>query len=60
MWAAYFFFNAIAGFVYEFTNMSYYGDLQLALYVIIDIIGLGAAAVLAMLGLKLLNPNEKL
>ncbi len=60
LWAAYFFFNAISGFVYEFSNMSYYGGVQLALYVITDIIGLGAAAVLAMLGLKLLNPNETL
>jgi hypothetical protein len=58
LWGAYFFFNAISGLTYELGHTAYYGGAELALDVLVDIIGLGIGAVLAMLGFKVLGTNK--
>jgi hypothetical protein len=58
LWGAYFFFNAISGLTYELGHTQFYGAAELALDVLVDLIGLGIGAVLAMLGFKVLGGNK--
>jgi hypothetical protein len=58
LWGAYFFFNAISGLTYELSHTQYYGGAELALDILVDLIGLGIAAVLALLGFKFLGMKK--
>ena len=57
--AGYFFFHSLSGLYYEISNASYYSGIELALGILEDLTGVGIAAVLAMLGLNLMNKAEK-
>jgi hypothetical protein len=57
--AAYFFFHSLSGLYYEIGNASYYNGVELAIDILEDLAGVGIAAVLSMLSLKLMKKAEK-
>ena len=57
--AGYFFFHSLSGLYYAIGNASYYNGVELALDILEDLVGLGIAAVVAILGLNLMKKAEK-
>jgi len=55
LWGASFFFNAISGLAYYATYSESYFSVQMAFNILSDLTGLAIAALLIMIGLKVLQ-----